>query len=501
MKRIITYMLGLLLAVSSCSVDNDYIYGDISSQRLADYVTNCDKMLTEEEHGWKFIYYPDEDRYGAYTFLMKFSKMTDTSELGTRVMMMSDLYIEPDGAIRAVPDSSVSSYGYAVSLGPVLSFNTYSLLHYLGDPNPDVYGGKAGIGFGAEFEFIIDSVDTQNKVLKLLGKKHKRAAEMVPATAEDWVALQIQKEVIKNFLIDNALPFYHYLVVGGDTAFFNYSPTLRMAYLAYVKDGKTIAENYPAHSTMTGVKFKFPAVFGGLEFDEITFNKGTNLIDIINHAGEYITFRAAKSTDNCLIRFPEAVNMAQAYADGFSLVERGVLLTVNNTGYPANDRMNLFPGGYDIKEFRFYWNLIGQCAGEIYCHPYGFGVATYAGLYRLTEIDSTYGDIVHFEKILQTYYGGDVQESMNNWFNGLGGFNAPPISFGGGGDTEDLTTAPGGGTLKRYMDNKVVINGDPVNRGHTVIPVGGQFYMIHVDRNNAWALYTPKVDNVSLGAN
>jgi hypothetical protein len=186
--------------------------------------------------------------------------------------------------------------------------------------------------------------------------------------------------------------------------------------------------------------------------------------------------------------------MAQAYADGFSMVERGGLLTADNS-YPADQRMSLFPGGYSIQEFRFHWNLVGKAAGEIYCHPYGAGSATYAGLYTLTEIDSTYGDIVHFEKILQSYYEGAVNNDVNMWFGTS--YNASPMG-GGAGEGNELVTRPGGGPLKRYMDNKW---SDGINRGHIVIPVGGQFYMVQKDRNNAWALYTPKVDNVSMGAN
>ena len=100
MRKIIIYIMGLWLAMSACSVENDYIFDDISTARLNQYIDECDQVLLSSEHGWKMVYYPDTVFYGGYTFLMKFS-----DEKGKRVEMTSDL----------LDSVTVSSYSYNAS--------------------------------------------------------------------------------------------------------------------------------------------------------------------------------------------------------------------------------------------------------------------------------------------------------------------------------------------------------------------------------------------------
>ncbi|MDL2330759.1 DUF4302 domain-containing protein [Odoribacter sp. OttesenSCG-928-A06] len=479
MKRIIIYTIALLLAVSACKVDYDYKFDDISTYRLGQYIEECDQMLINEEFGWKFVYYPEEETYGGYTFLMKFSKVNEGDEHGTRVLMESDLYIEPTGTIDPVPNQSISSYNYVVSLGPVLSFDTYSLLHFLSDPASNVYGGKAGVGYGGEFEFLITDVDAAEKKLSLLGKQYKREAVMVPATQEDWLSLDKQRDIMKDFKNDPTLSLFQYLVVDNtDTAFINYSSALRMAYLTYVKDGQTVAESYPVYSTPNGVKFKTSAKFGGIEFDELSFNTNTKLIQINNPEveGRYTIFRTSDQAENFKLSLPGAVNLARTYADGFSMVERGIDLT--NDG--SADKMNIFPSGYSIQEFRFYWNLVGKVGAEVYIHPDGSAAATYARLYGYEMMPDNVGDQIRFIYINQSYYTGSVTDEINRWFGMT--YSAPNLTDAQG---------PGGGPMHRYVTNIKKINGENINRGHTVIPVGKQFYMVQNGNNLAWALYTP----------
>ena len=71
----------------ACSVDNDYIFDDISTHRLNQFIDECNEELVTAEHGWKFVYYPDTTQYGGFTFLMRFSD----NEEGKRVEMQSDL--------------------------------------------------------------------------------------------------------------------------------------------------------------------------------------------------------------------------------------------------------------------------------------------------------------------------------------------------------------------------------------------------------------------------
>jgi len=443
MKKIAIYITGWMMLLFSCSVDNDYIFDDISTHRLNQYIDECDELLVSAEQGWKFIYYPDTSQYGGYTFLMKFSK-TD----GRRVMMQCDINDE----------QSVSSYGFNAALGPIICFDTYSLLHLLADPNPLAFNGKAGLGYGGEYEFLI--LDVKSDCIKLLGKKNKREAQLVPATAEDWAELPMQREAIgrfNHFIPTGAdQPFYHYLRIGTDTAFCFYSPTLRMAYLTYVEGGKTVPLKLPVYSTERGIHFDRPVNFGGQTFSELAFDLDSRAMSIVDEGVEGEFFWAASPTEPCRLRFPGAIEIAKDY-DGFSLVERGYNL--------SNGKTNIWPEGHNIEGFRFYWRLAGNTAGEIYVRESG-GMATYARLLVDSIAQDHISDRIFFEALQNSYLTGSVTNETNMWFG--------------------FTYSSTNGALNKYLTSAA---------GLTVIPVGGQFYMIRNDDNLSWALFTPLEEN------
>jgi hypothetical protein len=51
---------------------------------------------------------------------------------------------------------------------PSLIFDTYSYLHLLADPDPNVNGGRVGAGLSSDFEFYVDS--TVADTMKLVGR-------------------------------------------------------------------------------------------------------------------------------------------------------------------------------------------------------------------------------------------------------------------------------------------------------------------------------------------
>ena len=441
MRKILIYAMGWALVALACSVDNDYIFDDISTHRLNQFIDECNEELVTAEHGWKFVYYPDTTQYGGFTFLMRFSD----NEEGKRVEMQSDLN----------DSTSISSYSYNSALGPVLSFDTYSLLHLLADPNPEAAGGIAGLGYNADYEFLI--IDVQKEKISLLGKKYKREAELVPATAEDWQNLPLQRNAMKCMEAfsptDEDQPFYHYLRIGQDTAFCFYSPKLRMAYLTYAEGGETVAQKFPIYSTVNGVRFNRPVTFGWQTFSEWSFDSITRQMSIVDEGVADAEFFWAESTEEmCRLRFPGAVELSKTYSDGFSLVERGWPLSNGNT--------NLTPERKDapIEGYRFWWNLVGFPASELYVRESN-GIATYGKLWTDYIIEDGIGDRVRFEENINSKIGGMANGSTQTWW----GF---------------FYTA----------DEKYMLD------GVTIVPLGGQMYIVNNEDNSSWGLFTPLLE-------
>lgn len=439
MKRMIIYIIGIWVTIEACSVDNDYIFDDISTTRLNQYIQECDETLLSSEQGWKMIYYPDTLHYGGYTFLMKFS-----NESGKRVKMMSDL----------ADTASVSAYSYNAAIGPIICFDTYGLLHLLADPNPDAFGGNAGLGYNGEYEFLITKVE-QDKI-SLLSKKHKRAATLVRATAKDWENLKAQRKVIADFAtflpVEKNQPFYHYLCVGNDTAFCFYSPKLRMAYLTYVEGGKTVALSLPSSSTTRGIRFDTPVAFGGQTISELAFDAQTRQMSVLDEGVNAKCFWAKTATEPCLLHFPGAVEMVKAYSDAFSLIERGYNLSNGKTNLASFD---------DVQDYRWHWNLAGCPAFEIYVKNDEGINCTMGHLYDRDSIaQDNVGDRIFFDQINpNSKHSGNVNNMLVINFSIYARTVADPW-------------------LKK-------------GNGVLMIPVGGQFYLIKNDDNLSWALFSP----------
>ena len=429
MKKAITIMMtSLVVLLTRCTVTTDYLFDELSTHRITQYVEACDNALKGWDEGWKMVYYPDTSQYGAYTFLLDFNG-------NGRVKMAWD----------GDKDTTESAYNFSTAQGPLLVFTTYSLLHKLADPDPNVFGGAIGMGFEGEYEFIIREVTDER--VDLVTRKSKRPVSLVKATREDWERLDENRAIVSRFEVNRELPFYQYIEVGGEKAVFLYSQKLRMAYLAYPKDGEAVVYRLPWESTPSSIRFMRPVTLGGITFSEVTMNvnKQLRVADVPGTTGNF--YRTTSNTARCELRFPGSIAAAQKN-DGYNLAERGVALDY------------ITPPGHGIEYFRFYWNIVGYAGGELYTRS-DQGIALMAGLYITHVVDDGIGDQVTFEKHDRSQQSGAISFDLNNWF-GLYYFPS---------------------TLTGYLAHQ---------DGFTVITFGDQFYMIRNADNRQWALYSRK---------
>jgi hypothetical protein len=429
-KAIIIAMIGFATLWTGCDVTTDYLFDELSTHRITQYVEKCDKVLKEWPDGWKMVYYPDTAQYGGYTFLLDFDGEG-------RVKMAWD----------GDKDTTESAYAFNTSQGPILSFTTYSLLHKLADPNPAILGGVTGIGFEGEYEFIIREVTDER--IDLVTRQRKRPVSLVRATRAEWDQLDENRMIVDKFAVDRELPFYQYIEVGDQKATFFYSQKLRVVYIAYPapEGDRTVVHRLPWESTRTSIRFIRPVTLGGVTFSEVTMNasKQLRIADVPGVTGRF--YRATNRGDRCELRFPGAVTASQKN-DGYNLVERGVQLDF------------LTPPGHGIEYFRFYWNLVGYAAGELYIRGTK-GIHLMAGLYTSNIVEDGVGDQATFTWHDNTQYTGPQDTELEIWFVVTYAYYA----------------------LRPYMTDE---------NGFTIIPFGDQFYMIRNSDNRQWALYSRK---------
>ena len=117
----------------ACVNEVDDVFDRNATQRIEEAMAECDAVLQDSEFGWRFDYTPSNG--AMVNYVMRFHD--------GRVSMEN-----------AEGETSESTYKVVNAEGPVLSFDTYSILHELADPSEYPYG----TGQGGEFEFVVDRV-------------------------------------------------------------------------------------------------------------------------------------------------------------------------------------------------------------------------------------------------------------------------------------------------------------------------------------------------------
>lgn len=147
------YIILLAFLFAACSKDKtESLFGEKPEERLEEAMKEYKATLTGSAYGWKTGVYPAAG--GGYAFYFKFGA-------NDRVTMYSD--VTPDAASQGLE----STYRLKAVQRPSLLFDTYSYLHLLSDPDPNVYGGATGQGYAIDFEYSIDAVSADT--IKLTG--------------------------------------------------------------------------------------------------------------------------------------------------------------------------------------------------------------------------------------------------------------------------------------------------------------------------------------------
>lgn len=168
MKKLILILL-LFPIILACKKEE--FMGERPDERLSKTLEEYNTLLSEAKYGWKAHLFPNGGR--GFGFYFQFNGKN-------RVTMMGDV------ALQSGTTSMESSYRLKATVLPSLYFDTYSYIHLLSDPDPEVYNGTPGWGLYSDFEFSFIKVTADTIRLKgnLLGSE----MVLVRATAEEQTA-------------------------------------------------------------------------------------------------------------------------------------------------------------------------------------------------------------------------------------------------------------------------------------------------------------------------
>lgn len=175
MKKLSSILLSLCAVVFLAGCEEKVITMDGSADARVDaMIKSYIDELASAEHGWIADVMTDE---GYYRFYMTF---TDDN----KVTMYTDNINYP--SLNGVPKTS--TFNIRSLQRPTLSFDTYSYLTIINDPDNNISGGSGNMGLGTDFEFEIDSY--ADGVFSLTGRVNRVDASLRKATAEEETSIK-----------------------------------------------------------------------------------------------------------------------------------------------------------------------------------------------------------------------------------------------------------------------------------------------------------------------
>ncbi len=261
MKKFLAIIVSATLLFSACNKYEDRAFSESPDVRLNKALADYQSKLVAAPYGWKTIIVTDSGKASSFFFYFKFNNEN-------RVSMLSefDMTLEE------------SSYRLKATQRPALIFDTYSKLHILSDPDPDVAGGEIGEGFKADFEFEFESASADT--IKLTGVTFGTKALMIRATeAEEQSYINDADKIYDFENINKIETYFKRATIGGVEYEVNASIDNKIAIFTWQDGGGA----YKTHKTNfvfvpSGILLQDPVVNGSTtisSFSDANWDAGT----------------------------------------------------------------------------------------------------------------------------------------------------------------------------------------------------------------------------------
>lgn len=255
MKKIkYCWLILFFLQITACS-DEKYIFSESALDRIQEQYNKCQEELRGATDGWKLEYYPKPGTYGGFTFMFDF-------KVKNRVVMIADFMTEREEY----------SYNLNLSESLVLTFDSYSPLHVLADPEYQPLGQRKGIGIEGDFEFVVEKLGKDTITLK--GKKRQNRYQLIRAAAADWLDVEGMDEVVNDFSLNasqSLLMKVNGSLYAGASGGFN--DEVRMFTLNYANEEGDVKITEPYTITSRGIVFGRSLTISGVTFDGLIADK------------------------------------------------------------------------------------------------------------------------------------------------------------------------------------------------------------------------------------
>ncbi len=278
MKKVLISIFIISAFLSSCKKTDKPAFDKSPDERLNETLAAYQTQLSGAQNGWTGLITTDSGRGSTYSFYFKFKD-------ANRVVMISDF----DSLSAVTPKES--SYRLKALQQPSLIFDTYSYLHVLSDPDPNVNGQNFGSGLLADFEFYFDTVTTDN--IKLVGRIHGSKLILTRATQAEETSFN-SGGLATGLYINKILTYFKRLTIGSVLYDIQVNPRTRQFVFSWLDANGTLQTFTTGYYfTAGGISFTNPVVNGSQiisGLNNITFNPVSETINLtINSTAATIT--------------------------------------------------------------------------------------------------------------------------------------------------------------------------------------------------------------------
>lgn len=225
MKKYLLYFLLISVAFTACKKDKTEAELGNPDERLNAVLTGYQTQLAGAQFGWKG--YLLTDSKVSATFLFNF---TDKN----RVTMSADY----------ATTSKESSYRLKALQRPTLLFDTYSTIHLIADPNPNVMGGDTGDGYKSDFEFAFLSASTDTIKLQGTFNKSKLVLVRSKSASDNNTAFSAVNDMTTT--LSKLRTYFKRTTIGGIECEVKLDPANQLFGFNYLEGTtlKTVTSNY-----------------------------------------------------------------------------------------------------------------------------------------------------------------------------------------------------------------------------------------------------------------
>lgn len=341
MKQLFILTLIILVFITGCKQSNtDLIFGETPDVRMNAAQKAFKEQLISAPYGWKVS--NSTVLKGTFGYYMDFDADGNTD----RVRMISDFNTETISKTRE------SAYRVKLVNAPILSFETYSYIHLLGDPNSNVAGGVSGVGFKGDIEFVFERATADS--IFLVGRKFSTKMILSRATQEEqasYLAGGYQQNVkaMQNLFTSNIISLFD---VDAITYQLSANPNTKQVQVMSIENGEIKLNNAAFYYSIDGMEIPEGLKIGNKKLTKLLLT-GDKFYAIMQ-SGDKIEVRG--STQALL---PLKDMMGNGYK-GLNTPFNTKLPGTNDLGfaiqYQFSSLVIAYPNSYDKCEVNWIWD-------------------------------------------------------------------------------------------------------------------------------------------------